>query len=243
MKTTGRVADLSMLADSIDVLSDKAGLAFAVRNASQAQSCISDLTLAQHSLEALAQLSDADWPASPTHRLATEHSLLSNAIILYARATAIGARKGERGRIDIRHSLTPEQQIDHDRVVNIRNLAVAHVRPNTVIDGDHWHRDVVFAVEAINGAWLSAAMTRRVQVHGELAACLRKLIPAAEKLLILTYEKRLNHVTERLQATPGIGTYLEDNPLDLVAFFGSAEEGRRALANPGARRSTGIINH
>lgn len=241
-KTTGRVADLSALAAQLEADGGDKKLANAIKNASRAQSCIADLTLAQQTMEALAQLSASGWIASPIHRLAAEHALLANTLMLYARATSVGAKLGERGHTSIRDRLNDADRRDHDQLIEIRSTAVAHVAPDHIIDGDLWHREAAFAVEMIDGRWVPAAMTRRVQTHGSCAQILRRLMPKAEQLLRDTYHKRLNYVTQALQALPQVGEKLASYPLDANDLFGSEEEAYAALSDPGRGRSVGMIN-
>lgn len=240
--TTGNAANLSALAISVASRKGGARLANTIKNASRAQSCVSDLSLAQNSLEALSQLQNANWNAKPVHRMAVEHSLLANAIILYARATAVGAKRGERGHTSVRDRMDTAHQADHDEIIEVRHLAVAHVRPNQKLSGDLWHRDLVFAVELEDGGWLPAAVTRRVQVHGRMEQRLRRLLPIAESLIKETYHKRLNEIVQQLEQMPDAQELLTDHPLDKIEMFGSAEEAERALGNPGKGRSEGIIN-
>jgi len=238
-----RMVDLSAVANELERADPKNKLIAAVRNAGRAQSCIADVSLAQTTLEALAQLSGkADW-APVIHRVAAEHALLANAVFLYARATDTGGRAGERGPTSIRNRLPADERVTHDWIVHIRNAALAHVRPNEPLSDELWHREIVFAVELQNGAWQPAAMTRRVQVNARLIVELRTLLQTAELLLKETYYRRIDYVASALERMTGAADLFPKHLLDPIEVFGSATEAARAIGSPRpGERLAGVIN-
>jgi hypothetical protein len=238
-----RMADLMAIAKALDERAPGSRLSAGVHNARRVQSCIADLSLAATTLEALGQLQERRGWAPAVHQVAAEHALLANAIFLYARATATGSKSGERGHTSVRERLSSEDQQNHDRIVDIRNIALAHVRPNELIGDELWHIETVFAVETGTHGWVPAAMTRRVQANPSLAAVLRSLLPKAEALLKETYHRRLNYVAQQMNDAADTMPLFEEHLLDPVHFFGSLDEARRALsrAGPGAR-SYGVID-
>lgn len=243
MPSLPKMVDLMAIALQLEQSEPKDKLAGAVRNAGRAQSCVADITLARSTLEALAQLQSLGQWAPVIHRLAAEHAMLANAIILYARATATGAKAGERGHTSIRERLTSEQQKAHDWIIDVRNTAVAHVRANEALAEELWHREIIFAKEQGDGSWLPAAMTRRVQVNPILVGKLRGLLEVAEGLLKQTYYKRIEFVARLLERTPGAAERFPKNLIDPISIFGSEQEAKRALdgARPGGR-SVGVID-
>jgi hypothetical protein len=204
---------------------------------------IGTATLALRTLEALEQLRALDEWASSIHTLAAEHALLANAVILYARATVTDGRTGERGATSVRDRLCSDEQITHDWIIGVRNTALAHVRANHPISDDLWHREIVFAVEQSGGAWLPAAMTRRVQSNPKLAAELRRLLVTADRLLRDTYHKRIEYVAKLLEDTSGVADAFPLALLNPVEVFGSEREAPAALTGqePGGR-TAGIID-
>jgi hypothetical protein len=235
--------DLLAVAAVLEQRDPQSRLAAALRNAGRVQSCVADVRLARSTLEALSQLRKLGEWAPSIPKLAAEHAMVANAVFLYARAAATGAKAGERGHTSIRQRFEPELKSKHDRVVAIRNSALAHVRPNEAITDELWHTEIIFAVEQPNGAWLPAAMTRRVQSNPRLEAELSELLAAAEPLLREMYIKRIDYAAKELSTAAHSLPLNLPVLLDPVAVFGSEAEALQALTGhrPGGRTS-GVID-
>lgn len=73
---------------------------------------------------------------------------MRTAVTLYERATNAAGKRGERGSVKIADKLTTEQLADHSALVDLRQKTFAHVYVSEEIDGQVWHRDLLFAVES-----------------------------------------------------------------------------------------------
>lgn len=238
------MVDLLAVAAELERREPSSKLAAALKNAGRAQSCVADVRLARTTLEALAQLRGKGRWAPAVQLTAAEHALLANSVFLYARAVATGAKQGERGHTPIRAKLSAEDQRRHDRVINVRNTALAHVRANEKVSDDLWHREIVFAVEQPDGAWLPAAVSRRVQANRSLESDLRSLLPTAEDELRAIYFRRLTYATELLQKVPSLLQVLEKHLLDPIEVFDSESEAAKALSRHKAGgKMSGVIDH
>lgn len=234
-------ADLIALADALESDPNKTRIVDVIRRAGRAQSCRSDLELAKHCCEAIAQFMSPSLVVTPVHLRTTRHALLMNAVLLYARATSTGKKRGERGSVTIEDRLPEELRDTHRHIVAIRDRVYAHVYSNEPIGDRVWHREVVYAL-CLGESWLPAAVTRRIQEDATALTDLRKLLPAADKLVRESFIRRINELAELLNQIPDLLPLLEDHRFDAVEFFGSAEEVRRVLASRRLGTAFGFID-
>jgi hypothetical protein len=200
-----------------------AKLGYAVRSALVAQSCVADIRQAVDCCAALRSVLGSPRKIGTIERLTIESSLLANAVMLYARATATAAKDGERGAIKITPKMTTEQRADHDILVTIRNRALAHVYTAEPIDGELWHQAVLFAVETEGTGWRPAAGSRRVQNNLSTLERLERQLPVAHAMLTAKSRKRIDAITGMLNDDPLPLATFERFQFDPVERFGSAE--------------------
>lgn len=201
-----------------------------IRLAMKTQSCHSDMKEASDCLTALNAIRASARGWNSRNRDTTESALFRMAIMLYARATITNTRSGERGPIQIDKRLTPEQLIDHEAILNVRNQAQAHVYPNQEVADQAWHRAEVFLIEFADG-WLPSAASNRILVAPSMLVALNRQIPVALTILAERSRDRLGEVAAAL--VRGRGTALNQlmgrHSLDLVQLFGSEDEAKRVL--------------
>ncbi len=179
--------------------------------AAKAQSCVADLHLAQAQCEALSELIRSPRKKGALTRHATEGALLQMAVILYERATAAAAKRGERGSVSV-----------------VDQLTLAHVYPNEEIDGEIWQRDVLLAVERDRG-WQPVAATQRLQFNRVAHERLQRQLPIMSALLANRYQRALSKGLELLNATPLLHAVFDSHRVDPVTVFGSEANARAAL--------------
>lgn len=202
-----------------------------IRLAMKTQSCQSDLQEASDALLALNAI-HSSWKGTGTRkRDTTESALFRMTILLYARATTTNARSGERGPIQIHDSLTEDQLTDHQAIVDVRNLAQAHVYPNETVAEEAWHRAEIFLVRYQAG-WLPGAASNRVLIAPRMLATLNRQVPVALQLLTARSQQRLNEVAAALVKSKGdeLNRLTGRHLVDLAAIFGSVAEAERAFA-------------
>ncbi len=195
-------------------------VATTIRKMAVAQSCASDLAQAQTCCETLDTLLASPRKKGTLERSATEHALLMNAVLLYARATSTSGGRGERGSVGVSSKLTEGQRLDHEAIVAVRNRALAHVYSHEIVGDDLWHDDRLFLVETQDG-WKAAAATRRVQFSRLTLDRLLRQVSVARSIVTEAFHKHTNALTELLTSNPVELALFEKNLFDPIAFFGS----------------------
>ncbi|HEY0013237.1 MAG TPA: hypothetical protein VGB79_10360 [Allosphingosinicella sp.] len=232
--------DLLALAKALERRGGKRKVVGALRSAWRAQSCVADLRQAEGICETLDQLTAGSSTFGAPSLVNIQSSLLSTAILLYARATSTGGSQGERGSVQLEASkLTPGQREDHKTLVAIRNRALGHVQTDTSIAGDFWHKDFLFAKRVQPGTWGIASGSTSIGLHFEAMTILRRQLPVALVILTARSRERINEAMQSVEEThPSEATMLR-HQVDPVAWFGSLETAQAMLAGgPGEESST-----
>lgn len=220
--------DLRALAAELREQEEYRRLWTSIERAARTQSCVSDLAQAQSCCDALDDLLPSARRKGTLTRSATEASLLQTAVLLYERATAAAGKRQERGSVSIVEHLSVEQLADHAALVGLRQRAIAHVYVGEAIDGQVWHRDLLFAIEN-EGAWKPAAASHRVQFDGPTFARLKRQVPVARAFLTERFHEHLNKLTAILNNNPVPVALFEKHRFDPAKMFGSAESARAVL--------------
>lgn len=228
MTTFPRFTNLRALASEIAHAPEYSRVLEAIDKAARAQSCVSDLAEAETCCVALRELLASPRRRGTLTRLATEGSLLRTAVTLYERATSAGAKKGERGSIQIAERLNAEQLEDHENLVSVRHRSLAHVYAGEEIDGQVWHRDVLFAVEE-PPAWYPAAASNRLQFADQTLQRLERQAPVALRLVKERFHSRLAKLTDMLNDNPLPAAVFEKHIFDPVPVFGSERSVQNVL--------------
>ncbi|HET9510016.1 MAG TPA: hypothetical protein VFO80_02605 [Sphingomonas sp.] len=181
----------------------------ALDTAALAQACGADLSQSAASVAALDEMEAMPLPHSMTARIARQ-ALLHSSILLYARATH-GKGEGGRGAVQQVKSLLPAHlRQDHTDLINFRNRSVAHVHSGDTPDS--WHQSYAFLVPVPgSAAWQPAMTTRSLMQNKEAIASLRRVLPAAQKILYDRFQNALNSAMEQMQTEqPDIEPFLVD---------------------------------
>ena len=224
-----RFTDLGMIASELEANPRYKALFKTISSAMMAQSCAADIAQATDCCKTLANLLASPRKKGTLERSTTENSLLANAIILYARATAAGNKGGGRGSIQIISKLTPQQRIDHDILVAIRNRAVAHVHTAQPIAGELWHNELMMAVESEQG-WRPASASQRVQFDKPTFVRLGRQLPVAYEIVLVQFQKRVGAVTNMLNDASIPAALFETHQFDPVEQFGSISAVQQLLS-------------
>lgn len=165
----------------------------------RAQSCNADIRQATDACDALNTLRRSPRQRGTLIRATTENALLVTGVMLYARATGTSGKERERGAIQLdEKKLTPEQQVDHTALLEIRNRAIAHVYREDLIANNLWHDDIVFAVDMADRGWKPAVGSNRISFHIPTFERLLRQIPIADKLLMRAFHKRMDAMTRMI---------------------------------------------
>lgn len=231
--------DLRALAYDLEDQDEFRRLRSAIERAVRTQSCVSDLAQATTCCDALDDTLSSIRRKGTLTRSAIEASLLQTAVMLYERATSAPGKRGERGSISIVDHLTDGQAADHQALVNLRQRAIAHVYAGEKIEGQVWHRDVLFAVE-MERAWKPAAASNRVQFDSVTFTRLRRQVPVAASILTHRFHEHINQLTALLNDNPVPVALYEKHRFDPVPVFGS-EQAVRALLSGQVQGRTSFL--
>ena len=223
-----RFADLSRIVAELGDDPRYEGLVAIARKATVAQACVGDLAQARTCCEALDALLLSPRKQGTLGRAAMEAALLQSAVVLYARATATGGKKGERGAVQIRHKLAPKQRTDHDALIQIRNRAIAHVAEEP-IEGENWHTHELFLVE-FGSAWQPVGAVKRFQFHKGMFERLKRQCAVAQTAVITVFHGHLNRLIEAMNAEPVPVEIFERHLFDPIEKFGGIESVSSVLA-------------
>lgn len=219
-------------------------LAGKIRRAQELASLHADLMMASECIDAL----DASLAATPGEddmtRSITEASLLSNAVVLYARATKTKSK--ERNDCDLRGKFSPEQKIVHRELCDLRDKAIAHFGSGGSYVGE-WQVELVVLDITGEGGRVGVA-TRRKTVDKKLADRARAQIDVARALLRDLSVEKFSEVTDELNrlAADDIGSInkeIHQHPLNLPVFLTSPDAASAARAAHDKGYVKGIVRH
>lgn len=223
--------NLSAIADSLKRNGKHKHLKWTLLRAWRAESCLADLVQAKDCCHALRKRRSDEEGPQKAHEHIEEKSLLTTALLLYARATHTSGKGVERGSISLeRGRLSKSEWKDHQELIGLRNQAVAHVNPEHQTSGRTWHKVVLFAVRQSNGLWKPAASSNETSFHKETLERLERMLPIAEEIVLEKFNKRLTDVQAQINEAGVSEELLFANQFDPVEAFGSEKAVTRLLA-------------
>lgn len=226
--------DLLALANSLKRNGRHGTLKKMLIQAWRAQSCLGDLTQARYCCDKLLGLRpEATGPRNPADH-AIEKSLLTTAVLLYARATHTSGKGEERGSITLqRGQLTPKQWTDHQELIELRNQVVAHVNPEHSTDERVWHKRLLFAVRHSSGRWRMASASNETSFHLGTFRRLQSMLPVAHDIVLTQFNRRISAANAQINQLELSDTFFSEMVFDPVEEFGSFAAVQRVLAGSG----------
>jgi hypothetical protein len=213
-----------------------------VRRYGDAMSILADLADARRMLDALArpEPTKASSAAADRDRHVTANALLSQAIILYARAAK--SRSRHRTFVPLQRGMPPELRLIHDKVVQLRDDAIAHFGPGTGPGGRHWAKETV--VLRIDGSVATLVLPySRSTYQDDLAHQLGILVDhCTTKIWDICSDRAdllLKEGTRLLHFEADFGARLRAAEFDLKGFFNHDRASIQAFLN--GRSSAGTI--
>ncbi|HEX8643333.1 MAG TPA: hypothetical protein VF702_05400 [Allosphingosinicella sp.] len=201
-----------------------------LQSAAKVSACVADLRVAAESLATLEELMGSPRGLNRPSRRMTEFALLATAVNFYVRATALAARRGERGCSNIEKQLDEDQLADHRSIVAIRHLGLTHVTPNVEVDDDIvWYEQWPLAFQLEEG-WKIGFATRHVQFRQKLYEQLARQTPVAIRILDDRLQARISRFGREFDKVPGGESLLRRHALDPTAVFGSEAAAKQAIA-------------
>lgn len=222
------IANIEPLAKRVSHGPARKRLVGSIQKALLTQACLSDLRMADALVGQLVQIGNASDQSEFASKSMFRTAFMTSAIIFYARATATGSGKGERGSVQL-SKLTDQQQNDHTLIIKTRNNAIAHVKMGTQIGSDNWHSHFVFAKEYEPKKWTLAAGSLSIAAHDATIAALSRQIPVAIDMMKARVRERLGDVQEAIEAAGIAASDLQQHVVDPVKWFGSVEAANSML--------------
>lgn len=187
--------DLEKLADALPA--EHVQLARKIRRCRDSHAVHTDL---MHSSDMIGSV-EAAFEAAQSGTAWAQHTvpaLVYSAILLYASATHSDSK--HRARINLTKHFTPPQKAVHERIVTLRNDALAHYGPGEITMGFGWNEERLAIL--LNGPKRGQIMvaSRRVGyapgLPSEMAAHISQVLLMAQREL----ERRDSELTEALNA-------------------------------------------
>ncbi|HKY80595.1 MAG TPA: hypothetical protein VJM09_03900 [Sphingobium sp.] len=223
--------DLEALASTLKKNGRHSTLKKVLMQAWRTESCLGDLRQSQDCCNIIRKNLERPKAEYTLEHHTIERSLLTTAILLYARATDTGGKGEERGAIQLQQGqLTKDQWQDHQALISIRNQSLAHVNPTHVVDERFWHRIILFAIRTASGIWRPACATNETGFHLETFQRLERMLPIASEIILPKFQKRMKAVSDQLNESNLDERTFFENQFNPVKVFGSEAAVQRLLA-------------
>jgi hypothetical protein len=215
-----------------------------IKRAKELASMHADLMMACECLDALDVSLAVPSASNDMSRSITEASLLSNAVVLYARATK--AKSDERKDCDLRAKFSPDQKVVHRELCDLRDKAIAHFGSGGSYAGE-WKVELVVLDVTDEGARVAVA-TRRKTVDKKLVQRARTQIETARALLSDLAKEKIDEVTEELKLLVEkdadlINKEIHRHPLNFSVFLTSPEAAATARSGRDKGYVKGVVRH
>ncbi len=237
--------DLTALSERLFAEGRLQPLAGKIQRAQDLASLHADLIMASECLDALEVLMAQSAADDDFAKNITGVSLLSNAVILYARATK--TESDERRGFDLRSRFSPEEKVVHQELCDLRDKAIAHFGSGGSYTGEWKVERVVLDVTDAADARVAVA-TRRKTVDKKLAGRARAQIEVARAFIRELSGEQINDVTEELNKVAAedievINKDLRRHPINLPVVLTSPEAAANARAARSQSYVKGIVRH
>ncbi len=241
------VYDLTALSERLFAERRLRPLAGKIQRAQDLSSLHADLVMATECLDALDALLAAPPQDDNLIKSITEASLLSNAVVLYARATK--TTSDERRGYDPRDKFNPEQKIVHQELCDLRDKAIAHFGSGGSYTGE-WKVERVVLDASVGEDVRVGVATRRKTVDKKLAARARSQIEFACELFRQLSRRQIDELTEELNKQAAadaelINSEIHRHPLNLPMLLTSPDalDAARAARSQGPGYVKGVVRH
>jgi hypothetical protein len=242
---TEEIYDLGAFAAALAAKGSNRALAGMIRTAIDLHSLITDLQMAEDACEQMLVLLAGDYDyiaASARDTLAM--SLLTQAILMYARGTKTGSKA--RKTIDVRSSFDAAQRAVHREICDLRDDAVAHFGGGGSYEGPVWVDETAFLVARPEG-FRAAVVTKRIALNRELVVKLRDQTRAALAAMRIRREdchsRMIGELDRAAADNPKLSQILHRHPLDLASLLGTEEAARQALQSLESGDARGRVIH
>lgn len=189
----GNTFDLTALSQRLHSEDRHKPLAGMIDRAQDLASMRADLEIALESLDALEALFSAPQYQDLSTSV-TEYALLSNAVLLYVRATKTTST--ERRSFDLNSRFSEQEKVVHRELADLRDGAIAHFGSGGSYQGS-WHVETVILQATIEGSRVGV-LTKRQTRDMELVSRARTQITKAHSLIDQICIEKIGKVTAEL---------------------------------------------
>lgn len=196
-----------------------------------ASSAHADLVFAQELIHAFfTQDSDND------HIAAINAALISQIVLLYARATIVSSRPAKavfaassRRTFDVTRYMSSEEKIRHEEIKLLRNESVAHFNRDTHVRGVLWAKEklIMVAARVFGESPKIGVVSTRLSFDQEIVTLLVEQVKVGLRVLgeiwNEIHQECWNAFIEYAEKYPEGAKQLEDLELDLRALFQTEE--------------------
>ena len=238
------IFNLTALSERLFAEGHLQSLAGKIQRAQELASLHADLMMAIETLDALDALTAT--PAAPDDfaRSITEAALMSNAVVLYARATK--TKSDERNDFDLSSRFSPEEKVVHQELVDLRDKAIAHFGSGGSYLGE-WKAELVVLEASVKGDGRVGVATRRKMLDKNLVKRARVQIEKACTLMRGISREKVDEVTDELNKLAAedivqINKEIHQHPLNFPVFLTSPDAAEVARSARGDYVK-GIVKH
>lgn len=235
--------NLSALGERLFAEKRHLALAGKIKEMVRYHSLRTDLIMAEETCEALADLLGAK--STNPRQAIVETALLSNAIVLYARATSTSSN--ERAPFSLEPFFNENQKVVHREMVDLRNDAIAHYGSGgSYADQGMWKAEVgIMHMRETDGK--VGVATRRLTVDRQLFERVQSQIMFARVTVERIYAEKCNLVTDEIdrvsEVDPDIDLEIGKHPMNLDVFLASKEAGDQARESFDTGYTSGVASH
>jgi hypothetical protein len=208
-----------------------------VRRYRDAMSALNDLRECQEYLDVLREHDPLPQPTgSQQYHHAVSGALLSQAIILYVRATKTKSK--HRTFVPVAQKLPAALGRAHKLMIALRDNAIAHYGPGSAEKRPAWVREKA-ALRVFRERASMRLLYSRVAIQTDLPNDLQHLVDHARQILVIIAEERAADLLEEVKrlhdSDPDFRTLASTNDIDLSGFFdGDAAAVAQTLAQAAA---------
>jgi len=239
--------DLTALSERLSAEERLPALAGKIQRAQDVSSLHADLVMATECLDALDALLATPSQDDNLIKSITEASLLSHAVVLYARATK--TTSDERRGYDPRDKFSPVQKTVHQELCDLRDKAIAHFGSGGSYTGV-WKVERVFLDASDTLEVKVGVATRRQAVDKKLVARARSQIEFARDLFRQLSEQKIGELTDELNSLAAadaelINAEIHRHPFNLPIMLASVDalDEARAARRQGQSYAKGVARH
>jgi hypothetical protein len=215
-----------------------------IRQLSSAHSIRSDLGMALDMLGALDKVLVVASELGEKWASDTALALINSTVVFYVRATKTHSH--HRGSIAFDKEFTSDEQEIHNKLVRLRDDAIAHFGPGEEYGGPTWQREGVFLPIDQPDDMRVMTVSRRIIMQKELQMRMKKQIHRALLIAEKITQQRNSRLIEHMNDIAGdiaFSEILNQHLINLTDFFETDEARDHAIGGLRRGRRSGVVEY